>query len=73
MVHPRSVDWFLATPLSTAARGHRTHNVGFSYELKYPGGGDVGTFVMDLSDWNVGDTFRAHGNRQFRISTQAEN
>jgi hypothetical protein len=38
-------------------------DVGFSYELKYPDGGDAGTFETNLSDWAVGDTFRADGNR----------
>jgi hypothetical protein len=42
--------------------------VRFSYELRYPGGGDAGTFETNLSDWAVGDTFRADGNRLFRIT-----
>ena len=43
--------------------------MGFSYELKYPDGGDAGTFETNLSDWAVGDTFRADGNRQLRITS----
>jgi hypothetical protein len=43
--------------------------VGFSYELKYPYGDDAGTtFETNLSDWNVGETFRADGNRPMRIT-----
>ena len=42
--------------------------MGFSYELKYRDGGDAGTFVTNLSDWAVGDTFRADGNRPMRIT-----
>ena len=33
------------------------HTVGISYELKYPDGGDAGTFVTNLSDWAVGTSW----------------
>ena len=42
--------------------------MGFSYELKHRDGGDAGTFETNLSDWDVGDTFRADGNRHLRIT-----
>jgi hypothetical protein len=42
--------------------------VGFSYELRCHDGDDAGTFETNLSDWDVGDTFRADGNRHLRIT-----
>jgi hypothetical protein len=41
---------------------------GFRYELRLADGDDAGTFETSSSDWKVGDTLIADGNRHYRVT-----
>jgi hypothetical protein len=40
----------------------------FRFELRFPDGGDVGSFETSEANWQAGDTVIAHGNRHFRVT-----
>jgi hypothetical protein len=42
--------------------------MSFSFELRLADGDDAGTFETSASDWKVGDTLIADGNRRYRVT-----
>ena len=40
----------------------------FRFELRLADGDDAGTFETSASDWHVGDTLIADGNRRYRVT-----
>jgi hypothetical protein len=42
--------------------------MGFRDELRLADGDDAGTFETSSSDWKVGDTLIADGNRRYRVT-----
>jgi hypothetical protein len=42
--------------------------MGFVYALRLADGDDAGSFDTSASDWKVGDTLIADGNRRYRVT-----
>ena len=42
--------------------------MSFRYELRLADGDDAGSFETFASDWKVGDTLIADGNRHYRVT-----
>jgi hypothetical protein len=42
--------------------------MSFAFELRLADGDDAGTFQTSASDWKVGDTLIADGNRHYRVT-----